>query len=508
MSAAPATDMNATYTGIRAATEEVLPRRVWQKRYARRLLFTDFLVLAIVIGSVQVFWLGFDDAASFGFPTMTGGQYGGEVSYGIVSGAILILWMLVLVAVGSVDSRVMGVGHTEYRKITDSGIGVFAALATSMFLLKLDVARGYLLLTFAIGIAGLLFARMAWRKWLKSHRARGDYSNQVVLVGSRSSIRHISDELAKQPWAGYNVVGAALAQDPRDSGILAIGDVPVISDFDGVREAMDIIGADTVIITGADHLDPQRVRELSWELEKGEYSLVMAPSLTDVSGPRIHSRPVAGLPLMHVETPRYTGLRAAMKRSFDILASLLIILLLFLPMGVVATMVKVTSPGPVLFKQRRIGLDGEEFRMLKFRSMRSDAEQLLAQLDAADRMDPDSVLFKMKDDPRVTKVGRFIRRYSIDELPQVFNVLMGSMSLVGPRPSLAQEVAQYEHHVHRRFLVKPGITGLWQVSGRSDLPWEEAVRLDLYYVENWSLTADLAILWRTGRAIFEGKGAY
>lgn len=508
MSAAEAHGMGATHIGIQAVTDRHLPRRVWQRRYARRLLVTDFIVLAVVICTIQVFWLGFDDTASFGFPTGPSGEFRGEVSYGVVSVSILLLWMVALLSVGSVDSRVMGVGYTEYRKITDSGVGLFAALATVMFLLKLDVARGYLILTFAIGTVGLLFARMVWRKWLKSHRARGDYSNQVVLVGSRSSIRHIADELAKQPWAGYNVVGAALAQNPRDSGVLAIGTVPVVSDFDGVREAMDMIGADTAIITGADHLDPQRVRELSWELEKGEYSLVMAPSLTDVSGPRIHSRPVAGLPLMHVETPRYTGLRAAMKRTFDILGSLTIIAILSIPMAVVAVLVKVSSPGPVLFKQQRVGLDGEEFRMWKFRSMREDAEQLLAQLDVADRMDPENVMFKMKADPRITRVGSILRRYSIDELPQVFNVLMGSMSLVGPRPSLAREVAQYEHHVHRRFLVKPGITGLWQVSGRSDLPWEEAVRLDLYYVENWSMTADLVILWRTANVVVRGSGAY
>lgn len=508
MTAAEAQGTRANYTGIQAAPTGHLPRRVWQKRYATRLLVTDFLVLAVVIGVIQVFWLGFDDTASFGFPGSPDGQFGGEVSYGIVSGTVLLLWMIVLVSVGSVDSRVMGVGYTEYRKITDSGVGLFAAIASVMFLLKLDVARGYLLLTFAVGTLGLLFARMLWRKWLKRHRTRGDYSNQVVLVGSRSSIRHISDELAKQPGAGYNVIGAALAQDPRDSGVLAIGNVPVISDFDGVREAMDIIGADTVIITGSDHLDAQRVRELSWELEKGAYSLVMAPSLTDVSGPRIHTRPVAGLPLMHVETPRYTGLRATMKRSFDIVGALSIIILFSVPMAVVAIMVKATSQGPVLFKQPRVGLDGKEFRMWKFRSMHKDAEKLLDQLNSADSIDPNNVMFKMKYDPRITNVGRFIRRYSVDELPQVFNVLIGSMSLVGPRPPLAREVAQYDHHVHRRFLVKPGITGLWQVSGRADLAWEEAVRLDLYYVENWSLTADLAILWRTVKVVVNGRGAY
>lgn len=490
------------------STKTILPRGVWRRRYAARLVWTDFAVLVFIIVAVQVAWLGFDENATFGFPTGGGDEYSGEVSYGVVSASILLLWITVLFAVGSVDSRVMGVGHTEYRRIVDSGVGLFAAVATFMFLVKLDVARGYLVLTFALGILGLLTSRWAWRKWLKRQRATGNYSSQVVLVGSPSSIQHVASELKRQPGAGYHVVGAALAQDPRDSGVLAVGGVPVISDFDGVRSAMDVVGADTVIITSADHLDPQRVRELSWELEHGEYSLVMAPSLIDVSGPRIHTRPVSGLPLMHVETPKVTGLRAALKRTLDITVSLAVLMVLTMPMMVVALMVKYTSPGPVFFKQQRIGRNGEPFWMLKFRSMRDDAEDILAQLDVADRLDPGNILFKMKDDPRVTGVGKFLRRYSIDELPQLFNVLRGDMSLVGPRPSLAREVENYENHVHRRFMVKPGITGLWQVSGRSDLAWEEAVRLDLYYVENWSLTADLAILARTGRAVLRGSGAY
>ncbi len=234
----------------------------------------------------------------------------------------------------------------------------------------------------------------------------------------------------------------------------------------------------------------------------------MAPSLTDVAGPRIHSRPVAGLPLLHVETPQYSGFRAAVKRVFDVVLSSLALVVLAVPMLVVAALVKTTSAGPVFFMQERVGYHGRAFRMFKFRSMRQDAEELLTQLDQQEKIDQASVLFKMKDDPRVTRVGKFIRRYSIDELPQLINVLKGDMSLVGPRPSLAREVELYDPHVHRRFLVKPGITGLWQVSGRSDLSWEESVRLDLYYVENWSLTADIMILWKTTRAVFHASGAY
>lgn len=500
MSAVQSLDMHSTYTGIRAVTEGHLPRHVWQKRYARRLIATDIIVLSLIIASVQLFWLGFDDSARFGFPASTGPQYGGEVSYGIVSAAMLVLWIVVLIAVGSVDSRVMGVGHTEYRKITDSGIGLFAAIATLMFLLKLDVARGYLILTFTLGVVGLLISRWLWRKRLKSHRTRGDYSNQVVLVGSQSSIRHISNELARQPWAGYNVVGAALAQDPRDSGVLAIGTVPVISDFDGLRGAMELIGADTVIVTGADHLDAQRVRELGWELEDGEYSLVMAPSLTDVSGPRIHTRPVAGLPLMHVETPKYTGLRMVMKRSFDVLATLGIVAVLAIPMLVLALLVKFTSPGPLLYRSERIGQGGQPFHMLKFRSMSVGADKELRALLEA-QGSTKVPLFKVQNDPRITPIGRVLRKYSLDELPQLFNVLGGSMSLIGPRPQIADEVALYSDAHRRRLIMRPGVTGLWQVSGRSALDWEQAVRLDLYYIENWSLTGDIVILFRTLKAV-------
>jgi exopolysaccharide biosynthesis polyprenyl glycosylphosphotransferase len=196
------------------------------------------------------------------------------------------------------------------------------------------------------------------------------------------------------------------------------------------------------------------------------------------------------------------------KRAFDLAAALILIILFSPLLAAAAVAVRLSTPGPVLFRQERVGLNGEHFFMLKFRSMVVDAEQRLTDLRDVDRAVGNSVMFKMKNDPRITPIGSFLRRFSLDELPQLFNVLGGSMSLVGPRPPLEREVAVYEHHVHRRFLVKPGITGLWQVSGRSNLSWEDTVRLDLYYVENWSITGDLLILWRTSRAVLARDGAY
>jgi exopolysaccharide biosynthesis polyprenyl glycosylphosphotransferase len=209
---------------------------------------------------------------------------------------------------------------------------------------------------------------------------------------------------------------------------------------------------------------------------------------------------------MHVETPRYEGAKLVAKRAFDLVVAGLLVVLLSPALIAIALAVRVDSQGPVLFKQERIGLNGRPFRMLKFRSMVPDAEARLAALRG--ESEGNGVLFKMKRDPRITRVGRVLRRYSLDELPQLFNVLGGSMSLIGPRPSLERELTQYEEHTHRRFLVKPGITGLWQVSGRSNLTWEESVRLDLYYVENWSMTGDLTILWRTAKAVIARDGAY
>jgi exopolysaccharide biosynthesis polyprenyl glycosylphosphotransferase len=287
----------------------------------------------------------------------------------------------------------------------------------------------------------------------------------------------------------------------------------MMGSVNAVERAMQFTGADTVAVTSTDELPPDKVKQISWNLQAGRQHLVLAPSIVDIAGPRLHTRPVAGLPLIHIETPRFSKGQLFLKRFVDLTASVTGVIVLSPLLIFLAVMIRLSSNGPALFRQTRVGRGGREFRMLKFRSMVTNAEELLEKL-RQDRVlqgidSGNEILFKMKHDPRVTTVGRVMRKYSLDELPQLFNVIGGSMSLVGPRPPLPSEVEQYASHVHRRFLVKPGITGLWQVSGRSSLSWEDTVRLDLSYVENWSLLADLAILAKTAKAaLVPGESAH
>ncbi|MDJ0338345.1 sugar transferase [Cryobacterium sp. PH31-O1] len=398
----------------------------------------------------------------------------------------------------------LGTGFDEYKLIAGASVRLFGLLAIVAYLMKIDVARGYILLAFPLGTVVLVFSRWMWRQWLVSQRAGGHFTSRVILVGTLASSTHIARELNTRLGAGYLVVGACVTAGEVSSH-LPEGTVPVLGGIDDVHTALDSQAADTVVITSSDSISPTRMRELSWSLEPGRHHLIMVPRLIDVGGPRIHTRPVAGLPLIHVETPRYEGRTQFTKRAFDIIVSTLLLVLLSPVLLAIALAVRMSGAGRVLFTQQRVGFNGNRFHMIKFRSMVVDAEARLADLKASAG---NSVMFKMKNDPRVTRVGRVLRRFSLDELPQLFNVLRGNMSLVGPRPPLETEVNEYAHHVHRRFLVKPGVTGLWQVSGRSNLSWDETVRLDLYYVENWSLTGDLVILWRTARAVLARDGAF
>ncbi|KQR24022.1 polyprenyl glycosylphosphotransferase [Agreia sp. Leaf335] len=475
----------------------------WRRRYAYALVATDLLVLIWVIFGTQIAWFGLTSS-----DVEISGRFNGfALSYSTMSVLIVVAWMLLLGIFGTRSYRVLGTGTQEYRLIADSSIRLFGIVAIVAFLFKVDFARGYILIAFPLGVVVLLFSRWMWRQWLGVKRAQGEYSSRVLLVGSEESTTYLAKELARSPSAGYLVVGACIP-DGSVAGYLKDTSIPCFISIDRLDEAMASTGADTVVIASSESLSAEKIREISWGLEPGRQHLVVAPSLTDIGGPRIHTRPVAGLPLIHVETPRYTGSKQFTKRAFDIAASLMLILVLSPLLVIIILTVRLTSSGPVLFRQERVGINGSRFFMLKFRSMVTNAEDLLDQLRAQHHDKGNPVLFKMENDPRVTPIGRVLRRFSLDELPQLFNVLRGNMSLVGPRPPLEREVDQYDPHVHRRFLVKPGITGLWQVSGRSNLSWEDTVRLDLYYVENWSITGDIHILWRTARAVIGRNGAY
>jgi exopolysaccharide biosynthesis polyprenyl glycosylphosphotransferase len=478
-------------------------KRDWARSFRRRLRITDFLVITWAVFGTQVARFGTSDTQLV-VPGTT--RYSG-LSYTLVSIILIVTWVTILALFQTRDPRIIGTGNVEYRRIIDSTLRLFGLLAIAAFLLHLDLARAYVIIALPVGLLALLASRWIWRKWLALARSRGGYSARVLLVGSRASVEAIGRELVRTPSAGYSVVGACI---PGDIGGYLFDDdtIPISSHLDYLHAAIEATAADTVVITSSDELPPERIRELSWSLEPGRQHLVLAPSLTDIGGPRIHMRPVAGLPLIHVEIPQYEGLKRFSKRAFDLAASAVIIAILSPVLLAVAIAVKLGSEGPILFRQERVGLKGKLFRMLKFRSMVAGAEQQLAALQFGERAEGNVVMFKMRNDPRITRLGRTLRRFSLDELPQLFNVFVGSMSLVGPRPPLDSEVAIYENRAHRRFLVKPGITGPWQVGGRSNLSWEDTVRLDLYYVENWSLTGDLVILFRTARAVFARDGAY
>ena len=468
----------------------------WTVRYARRLIAVDAVAVATAVTTAHLLWL--QGAATTTVPGAAGHL---ELTYGQTSLLLGIAWFAALALVDSRDERELSAGATEYRRVANASLITFTVALIGAFFLGLDLSRAWTLTVFPLGLALLLGGRWGARQWLVARRANGGYSNRVVLIGSSASVAATARDLARQPSHGYRVVGVALTDGPASGRFVGL---PIVGDVDGVPGVLEGLQADTVMATSSDHLPADRIRDLAWQLEPRRHQLVVAPSLTDVGGSRIHLRPAAGLPLIHVETPHYTGAKRYLKRGFDIAASGLALLILAPVFAAIAVLIARDSAGGVFYSQERVGRDGETFRILKFRSMTSDADARRAELTAGMAKG----LFKMADDPRVTPIGKVLRRFSLDELPQLINVLRGDMSLVGPRPALPSEVSEYDRRELRRLAVTPGLSGLWQVSGRSNLDWADGIRLDLYYVENWSLTQDLVILWRTAKAVLTSDGAY
>jgi len=417
--------------------------------------------------------------------------------------ALPVLWLAALALGGAYDTRFIGVGTDEFRRVLNTGVCLTAAVAIIAYASKTDIARGYVVVALPCLTAFDLLVRYMLRKRLHRLRALGDCMRKVLVVGHPDVIGELAGVLRRDSYHGLSVVAACvLGPDCPDE----IDGIPAVGGLVNVISEVRRTGADTVAVLACPEMSGARLRDLAWALEKSGTDLCVAPALLDVAGPRTTIRPVAGLPLLHMDHPEFSGIRQLIKSAFDRAIAVSAVTLLLPVFFLIAAAIKLSDGGPALFLQTRVGKDGKLFTLYKFRTMVVDAEQRLAELVALN--DGDGVLFKMRQDPRITRVGKWLRRHSLDELPQLLNVLAGDMSLVGPRPALPDETSAYGDHVRRRLAVKPGITGLWQVNGRSDLPWDEAVRLDVSYVENWSFVLDLQILWKTWSAIWHGDGAY
>ena len=462
----------------------------WETRYAASTVTVDTLAGAVA-GAIAL-------VGRFGVEPATNG------TYSRISLLVPLAWVASLWLARAHEARFLA-GAEEFRRVIQAGVWLTAAVGFAAFAAKQDVARGYVVLAIPTAMGASLVGRYTMRSVLYRKRQQGLCQHRVVAVGHAAQVLDLMRRTRQERCHGMNVVGVCVPNDEQMS--LATNDnVRVLGDLAAVSDAVWRTKADAVAVTSCPELTGDALRRLSWELERTGTDLIVAPGLVEVTGPRLHLRPVSGLPLLHVEHPTLSGGRQLLKQGLDRLAALLLLVAFAPILLALAVTIRMTSSGPAVFRQTRVGRDGREFPLFKLRTMVANADAQRKELLHLNQSD--GPLFKLHSDPRVTPLGGWLRRYSIDELPQLLNVLRGEMSLVGPRPPLPEEAAAYGDDVRRRLRVKPGLTGLWQISGRSDLNWEESVLLDLRYVENWSIALDLVILWRTLSVVLRGRGAY
>ncbi len=468
----------------------VLPPTRWESDYQRAVMATDLIVVALC------FRIGL---------VLTDASLAGHLP-GALAGITAVVLLGSMFGCRVWDQRVLGQGAEEFRRLGNAVITAVVMLGLTALAMEVGYFRPWVFVILPVTGLCLFLSRYALRRVLHARRRRDLCMHPVLLAGSVDEVADLIARARRERHYGWSVTGVCIPGAPTEGSQLDVHGVPVVGGLDNVPALVRTGRYRIVAVLPAAHWTRRRLRELAWDIEGMPTELVVAPALMEVTGPRLHVDPVYGLTLLRVSQPTFTGARWVLKNALDRIAGCVALLVLAPVMVGAALAIKLEDGGPVLFRQERVGKAGALFRMVKFRSMGVDADQRRAELEALN--EGAGPLFKLRSDPRVTRVGAFIRRYSLDELPQLLNVVSGDMSIVGPRPPLPAEVERYGKDALRRLLVKPGITGLWQISGRSDLTWEESVRLDLRYVENWSLMIDLVIVWKTVNAVLRGNGAY
>lgn len=485
-------------TSAAADTAGVRSARVsWVKRHRLLLQITDVIAIVGVL-VLTYFWRFVDDGTIGLGPHLFPSTW--------VLTALGGLWMVALSVTESRSQDLFGVGLDEYRQVIAASLGAFGALAIGSYLAQAELSRYFFAVTLPIGMGLLIFGRWLTRVYLGLQRANGRALTPTVVIGDHAEVAEAVRNMRRHTEAGYLPSWTCLLDGPSQADPRDVDDVrrlPAIP-FEDVSRLSDEGTVGAVLIAG--WLSRQDSRRLAWSLEGSPVELLFVPRVADVAGPRMHVRTVEGLDLIQVDLPHFSGWDYRVKRAFDVVFSAAVLTLLSPLYAALAVAIKVSDGGPVFFRQERVGFQGEPFVIHKFRTMVVNAEEYLAELQVEST--GNGALFKMAADPRVTRLGQLLRRTSLDELPQFWTVLRGSMAVVGPRPHLEHELAQFPDDGMRRLLIKPGITGLWQVNGRSELSLEDSLRLDLSYVENWSMTGDLAIILKTVRAMFQPRGAW
>ncbi|HEU4480373.1 MAG TPA: sugar transferase [Actinomycetota bacterium] len=476
--------------GSRSTAREPLQRRS-SKRIALRMLADAMAVsTALFLASIIRFEILEETPAT-------------KVDYSTVVLLATPIWIILFWLYGLYEPRQVLSPVNELKQVFHGVIAgtVLIFLADSVF--DLELAR---LWVFVAMIGGLFLVggeRLFVRKLLHFLRRRGGDVTRTIVLGANHEARTVAKTLQREGWLGYNIVGfvddsAPLEQQVGDEGRI-IGRTSELKDLVQQHHA-------TLVLVAASAFEAVKLNRLFWELQDVDVDLQVTSGTIDLMASRMTVQSVAGVPLLYIRRTGMDKFQRTLKRSIDLLGSALGLLFLSPFLAATALWIKKDSPGGVFFKQVRVGRDGELFTVWKFRTMVEDAEERRSELEHLS--EGPGLLFKLREDPRVTKAGKTLRRYSLDELPQLWNVLKGEMSLVGPRPALPSEVEQYDDWVRNRLKVKPGMTGLWQVSGRVDTSFADYVRYDLFYIQNWSLSLDLWILWRTFRAITQAEGAH
>jgi exopolysaccharide biosynthesis polyprenyl glycosylphosphotransferase len=479
-------------------------KRKTMRDYARGVILVDFLVLlatTLIVylenyGSFQIVDNIYDE-----------GLFRITASPQLVGVGLLVTWLILLSVFKSRDPKIVGSDFSEYRRVLNATLSVLGLLAFVSLYFKVDVSRLYVTEVLLIGLVALLVARRLGRNWLNKQRKQGNFTRRVAIYGPTSELA-----LELKKYSSHKESEFEPIMTIEDNKLLVLkylnSDKTQTVDLEHLPEVLTEENIELLQVVGSGPSSAQMHKKLYWALDGWDISFVVSPAITGVSSSKLTTRVIAGSPLIKISSTKFSGPQYFVKTTFDILFSIIALIIASPVMLATAVAIKVTDRGPIFFKQTRIGLNGTEFQILKFRSMKVGAEKEFDELAAKAGYEVNSVQFKLKDDPRITKVGKFIRKTSIDELPQFLNVLKGDMSVVGPRPHVHKEVNSYGEYDGRRLLVKPGITGPWQVGGRSELTWEESVAIDLSYVENWNWLSDISIIVKTVFILTNSKNAY